>query len=83
MISPDTVLDTTDPGDDVASRFNYQHCYAAINAIRLISGESVVAVICENHEDIRPWDPFTRHRLTNFKFLGFKPPAAARLAAAV
>src|SRR3977135_3019003 len=37
MISPDTVLDTTDPGDDVASRFNYQHCYAAINAIRLIS----------------------------------------------
>jgi hypothetical protein len=52
MISPDSVLDTTDPGDDVASRFNYQHCYAAINAIRLISDESVVAVICENHEDI-------------------------------
>jgi hypothetical protein len=52
MISPDSVLDTMDPGDEVASRFNYQHCYAAINAIRLITDESFSAVICENHEDI-------------------------------
>jgi len=52
MSSPDSVLDTTDPGDDVTLRFNYQHCYAAINAIRLITDESFSAVICENHEDI-------------------------------
>jgi Cap4 dsDNA endonuclease len=49
---PDTVLDRADPGDDVAARFHYQHSYAAINAIGMISGESnVSAVICENHED--------------------------------
>jgi hypothetical protein len=53
MISPDSVLDKFDPGDEIALRFNYQHCYAAINAIRLISDESNIAeLICENHEDI-------------------------------
>jgi Cap4 dsDNA endonuclease len=52
MTSPDTVLDKVDPGADVASRFNYQHCYAAINAIRLITDNPNIAeVICENHED--------------------------------
>lgn len=50
--SPDLVLDKADPGDDVAARFEYQHAYAAINAIRLITGEGdCVEVICENHED--------------------------------
>lgn len=50
--SPDLVLDKADPGDDVAARFGYQHAYAAINAIRLITGEgSCIEVICENHED--------------------------------
>jgi Cap4 dsDNA endonuclease len=53
MTSPDTVLDKVDPGDDVASRFNYQHCYAAMNAIRLITDETNIAqVICENYEDL-------------------------------
>jgi hypothetical protein len=53
MISPDNVLDKADPGDDVTLRFNYQHCYAAINAIRLVTDASNLAeVICENHEDI-------------------------------
>lgn len=52
MKSPDLVLDNADPGDDVAARFNYQHSYAAINAIRLITGEGeYVEIICENHED--------------------------------
>ncbi|MFE0018346.1 dsDNA nuclease domain-containing protein [Mesorhizobium sp. NPDC059054] len=52
MKSPDLVLDKADPGDDVAARFDYQHAYAAINAIRLISGEGdCVEIICENHED--------------------------------
>lgn len=52
MNSPDLVLDKSDPGDDVAARFDYQHSYAAINAIRLvISEDDRAAVICENHED--------------------------------
>ncbi len=52
MTSPDAVLDKSDPGDDVAARFNYQHSYAAINAIRLITNEgNIDQVICENHED--------------------------------
>jgi hypothetical protein len=53
MSAPDTVLDKSDPGDDVAARFNYQHCYAAINAIRLVTdGANVAEIICENHEDL-------------------------------
>ena len=52
MTAPDTELDKSDPGDDVAARFYFQHCYAAINAIRLITDEAnVTEVICENHED--------------------------------
>lgn len=52
MQDPGNVLDNTDPGDDVASRFDYQYSYAAINAIRLISEEhSWKEIICENHED--------------------------------
>lgn len=52
MTAPDTELDKSDPGDDIAARFDFQHCYAAINAIRLITDEAkVTEVICENHED--------------------------------
>jgi hypothetical protein len=61
MISPDTMLDKADPGDDIALRFNYQHCYAAINAIRLVTNESNIAeIICENHEDILVKRPIGR-----------------------
>jgi hypothetical protein len=50
--SPDTVLDENDPGDDIAARFEYQHSYAAINAIRLtIERNQIDEIICENHED--------------------------------
>jgi Cap4 dsDNA endonuclease len=53
VTSPDAVLDKTDAGDDVAARFNYQHCYAAIYAIRLITdAPNIAEIICENHEDI-------------------------------
>lgn len=53
MITPDSTLDESDPGDDVAARFEYQHSYAAINAIRLISENGNLSeIICENHEDI-------------------------------
>lgn len=48
---PGAVLDKTDPGADVQGRFSYQHCYAAIQCLRLIDGE-LEAVFCENHEDI-------------------------------
>lgn len=52
VTSPDLILDKSDPGDDVTARFEYQHSYAAINAIQLITGEEkFVEVICENHED--------------------------------
>jgi Cap4-like dsDNA endonuclease family protein len=51
-IAPDEILDAEDPGDDVALRFLYQHCYAAIHALKMILPQSAVAeVICENHED--------------------------------
>lgn len=50
-MTPDLVLDKSDPGDDVAARFNYQHSYVAINAIGLIISDDYVELICENHED--------------------------------
>jgi len=51
--SPDTVLDTDDPGDETLLRFRYQCSAAAINCIRLILDEhKAVSVICENFEDI-------------------------------
>lgn len=51
-IAPDQILDTTDPGDDVEARFLYQHCYAAIHALKMILPQAPVdEVICENHED--------------------------------
>lgn len=51
-IAPDQLLDESDPGDDVEARFLYQHCYAAIHALKMILPQATVAeVICENHED--------------------------------
>lgn len=51
-IAPDEILDTEDPGDDVALRFLYQHCYAAIHALKMILPQPAVEeIICENHED--------------------------------
>jgi Cap4 dsDNA endonuclease len=52
-IAPDQILDNEDPGDDVSLRFRYQHCHAAILALRMIvPGYDVEEIICENHEDI-------------------------------
>jgi hypothetical protein len=68
MASPDTVLDKSDPGDDVAARFDYQHCYAAINAIRLITDEANTAeIICENHEDFLVKKPIGKFVGTQIK----------------
>lgn len=50
--SPSADLDKDDPGDEVGLRFQYQYCYAAINATRLVTNkDEVSAIICENHED--------------------------------
>ncbi|MEM9670185.1 MAG: dsDNA nuclease domain-containing protein [Pseudomonadota bacterium] len=50
--TPDAVLDTEDPGDDVALRYRYQHINAAIYALMLVDPTlDVIAVVCENHED--------------------------------
>lgn len=50
--TPDQILDTEDPGADVALRYKYQHCYAAIHALKtVLPVASVEEVICENHED--------------------------------
>lgn len=48
---PGAVLDKTDPGADTQARFSYQHCFAALQCLRLLSGQ-LEAVYCENHEDI-------------------------------
>jgi hypothetical protein len=34
-VSPDTVLDTTDPGDDTQRRFSYQHAYGVRDSKRI------------------------------------------------
>lgn len=51
--TPSSILDVSDPGDDVVARFRYQFCNAAINALKLVSDPSwAKAVICENFEDL-------------------------------
>ena len=52
-VSPGDVLDGNDPGDETLSRYRYQCCAAAINCVRLITEPAdVVAIICENFEDV-------------------------------
>ncbi|MEZ5930134.1 MAG: dsDNA nuclease domain-containing protein [Parvularculaceae bacterium] len=51
--TPANSLDVEDPGDDVARRFRYQHCCAAIYALQLIRPDTnVTLIICENYEDV-------------------------------
>lgn len=52
-LSPSTVLDTSDPGDDTLERYKYQCSVAAINCIHMLLGKNgIVRIICENFEDI-------------------------------
>ncbi len=75
MSSPDIILDKSDPGDDVAARFDYQHCYAAINAIRLITDAANLSeVICENHEDFLLKTPSGKFIGTQIKTRSFTQP---------
>jgi hypothetical protein len=51
--TPETVLATGDPGDDVALRFRYQWTYAAIVCCMLLDElQDCAEVFCEHHEDI-------------------------------
>jgi hypothetical protein len=51
--SPGNTLGTADPGDDVQLRFRYQHAYAAIQCLSMLSANGgPAAVYCENHEDV-------------------------------
>jgi hypothetical protein len=51
--TPDTELDSRDPGDDVQRRFRYQSTYAAILSLSLLDEESEFEkLFCEHHEDI-------------------------------
>ncbi len=51
--TPGNTLDTSDTGDDVQLRFRYQHAYAAIQCLRMLSSTGgPKAVYCENHEDV-------------------------------
>ncbi|WP_413302780.1 dsDNA nuclease domain-containing protein [Bacillus sp. 1P10SD] len=52
-VSPDEVLSSTDPGDEVQRRFRYQHTYTALIAIQMTSGKiAYKELLCEHHEDI-------------------------------
>lgn len=53
MSTPVSAPNTTDPGDEVIRKFRYQFGYGAILAIRMLAGdEQMVAIWCEQHEDI-------------------------------
>jgi len=50
---PDSILNETDPGDDVQRRFGFQATKAAMLSLSLLDNETEVEdVYCEHHEDI-------------------------------
>ncbi len=52
-ITPDSVLNPDDPGDDVLRRFRYQMTYAAILSTTMLeAGGNLDELFCELHEDI-------------------------------
>ncbi len=51
--SPDSVLNITDPGDDIQRRFRYQNAHGVILFVAAIAGDApYIAIWCENHEDL-------------------------------
>lgn len=51
--TPDTVLNETDPGDDVQRRFGFQATKAAMLSLSMLDSDAeVLEVYCEHHEDI-------------------------------
>ena len=51
--SPENVPASNDPGDDTASRFEFQYAYAAIMwCVLLDETQSIEEVFCEHHEDV-------------------------------
>ncbi len=52
-ITPETILSTNDPGDDMQRRLRYQATYAASLALSLLADDSEFdCLFCEHHEDI-------------------------------
>ena len=50
---PDSILNETDPGDDVQRRFGFQAAKAAMLCLSLLDDEGEVEeVYCEHHEDV-------------------------------
>lgn len=51
--SPENVPASNDPGDDTASRYEFQYAYAAIMCCILLDDtQSIEEVLCEHHEDV-------------------------------
>jgi hypothetical protein len=51
--TPETVLNQTDPGDDVQRRFGFQATKAAMLSLSLLDSEAEVEIVyCEQHEDV-------------------------------
>lgn len=51
--TPENLLDSGDPGDDIQRRFRYQATYAALKSLAMLEEESEVAYIfCEHWEDV-------------------------------
>lgn len=52
-LTPEGIIDKSDPGSDVQLRFRYQATYAAILCLKLLEEDGDVELIfCEHHEDI-------------------------------
>lgn len=51
-VSPESVFDSKDPGDDVLRRFRYQITYAGILSVIMVENDLFEELYCEHHEDI-------------------------------
>lgn len=52
-IAPDQTLAPSDPGDETARRYRFQHSWAAIVCCMLLDDtQDVIEVFCEQHEDV-------------------------------
>lgn len=70
--SPDSQIAQSDPGDETASRYRYQWCYAAIVCCVLLDDtQDVSEVFCEHHEDI-----LLKHECGTFSGLQVKSRAS-------
>jgi hypothetical protein len=66
-LTPENILDRSDPGDDVQKRFRYQHAYGVILLTRVTStNDCYTAIWCEHHDDFlaqKPNDKFDSYQV--------------------